>query len=87
MTLSEAESAAACESSRTSVVQVLTGIGRTPLAALCGRTHLKLTPFVHGTPPEAQAVRYRVEPPPNGGFKVTLLIHIICQLKTRTAIP
>ena len=73
MTLSEADSARACETSRDSVVRILTSSGRPPIQALCGRTRLRLTPFVHGTPAEAEVLRYRVripgERPAEGGIK------------------
>ena len=63
LTLTEADSARACEASRDSVVRILGSTGRPPIRALCGRTALRLTPFMHGTPPEAEVLRYRVRIP------------------------
>ena len=71
--LTESESPADCEASRDVVSQILTEAGSAPVAALCGETGLRLTPFVHGTPPEAEIHRYRVELPRAGGFTVTPL--------------
>ncbi len=71
--LTESESPADCEASRDVVTQILTEAGNAPVAAVCGGTGLRLTPFVHGTPPEAEVHRYRVELPQAGGFAVTPL--------------
>jgi hypothetical protein len=73
MTLTDASSAANCEASRASVTRILTDSGKPPLLARCGPRSLSLTPFAHGTPPEAEALRYRVQVPPEGGFSVQLL--------------
>jgi hypothetical protein len=60
MTLSEAPSVKACEASRASVVRILAGLGKPPLLARRGQSDVQLTPFVHGTPPEAEVQRYQV---------------------------
>ncbi|WP_333817718.1 hypothetical protein [Tabrizicola sp.] len=73
VTLTESDSPADCEASRDVVTQILTGAGNAPLAALCGETGLRLTPFVHGTPPEAETNLYRVELPKSGGFTIAPL--------------
>ncbi len=73
VTLSQAEDEAECEANRDAVVTILTDAGRAPLLALCGASDLRLTPFVHGTPPEAEIHRYRIELPAAGGFTVTHL--------------
>ena len=73
MTLSEADSAQACEASRASVVNILTSTGRPPILARCGQTSLRLTPFVHGTPAAAEVLRYRVRLPADGGFTIEAL--------------
>lgn len=61
VTLSEAADMVECEAGRDAVVTVLTEAGNPPLAAICGETDLRLTPFVHGTPEQAETNRYRVE--------------------------
>ena len=48
-------------------------IGKPPILAQCGTSILQLTPYVHGTPPEAETHRYRVEVARSGGFTVTPL--------------
>lgn len=73
VTLTESESPADCEASRDVVTQILTGAGSAPLAAVCGETDLRQTPFVHGTPPEAEVHLYRVELPQAGGFTIAPL--------------
>ena len=73
LTLSPAESAEACEATREVLVQVLTEAGKPPILAQCGTSILQLTPYVHGTPPEAETHRYRVEVARSGGFTVTPL--------------
>ena len=73
VTLTESESPEDCEASREVVTQILTEAGSAPLAAVCGETDLRLTPFIHGTPPEAETHRYRVEVARSGGFTVTPL--------------
>ncbi|WP_028601301.1 hypothetical protein [Ottowia thiooxydans] len=70
LTLSEATTAKDCETSRISVTRVLTSMGKPPLLALCGQSDLRLTPYMHGTPAEAEIQRYRVEVPINGNFIV-----------------
>ena len=70
MTLSDAESAPACEAARASVVRILSGSGKPPVLTMCGQTDLRLTPFVHGTPASAEVLRYRVELPASGGFDI-----------------
>ena len=73
VTLSYAEDVSECAASRDAVVGILTDAGQPPLVALCGATDLKVTEFIHGTPPEAEVNRYRVELPAVGGFTVTPL--------------
>ena len=73
LTLSPAESAEAGEATREVLVQVLTEAGKPPILAQCGTSILQLTPYVHGTPPEAETHRYRVEVARSGGFTVTPL--------------
>lgn len=73
LTLSYAESAEECEAMREVVTQILTDAEMPPLLTLCGETMLRLTPFEHGTPPEMEMHRYRVEIPSAGGFVVVPL--------------
>ncbi len=70
MTLTDSDSLAECEASLEVVSQILTEAGSPPLLARCGESALRLTPFVHGTPPEAETHRYRVELPAAGGLAV-----------------
>lgn len=71
--LTESGSPGDCEASRDVVTQILTEAGSAPIAAVCGETDLRLTPFVHGTPPEAEVHLYRVELPQAGGFTIAPL--------------
>ena len=73
LTLSEMESAAACAEAQDRVTRILTQSGIRVLAALCGPSDLRLTPFDHGATPEDERFRYRVALDPAGGFKVTPL--------------
>lgn len=73
VTLSEAEDMIECQASRDAVMTILTDAGRPPIIALCGESDLRLTPFVHGMPEEAETNRYRVEIAAGGGFVVTAL--------------
>lgn len=73
MTLTDSDSLAECEASREVVSQILTEAGSPPLLARCGESALRLTPFVHGTPPEAEVHLYRVELPQAGGFTIAPL--------------
>ena len=73
VTLTESDSPADCEASRDVVTQILTEAGSAPLAAVCGETDLRLTPFIHGTPPDAEIHLYRVELPQAGGFTIVPL--------------
>jgi hypothetical protein len=70
LTLTPAETAADCEASREVVTQILTEAGNPPLIAICGETALRLSPFEHGAPPEAEVHRYQVDLPAAGGFVV-----------------
>lgn len=70
LTLSPAESAEACAATRDVLVQILTEAGKPPVRALCGTSALQLTPYIHGTPPESEIHRYRVEIARTGGFAV-----------------
>lgn len=71
VTLSDAEDRVECEASREAVVAILTDAGRPPVAALCGETGLRLSPFAHGVPEDAETHRYRVEIFANDRFEVT----------------
>lgn len=71
--LTPAADAAECETDRETVVGILTGAGQAPLAARCGQTGLRLTPFSHGTGPDDEIHRYRVELPSAGGYRLTPL--------------
>ena len=51
LTLSETENAAACAEAQARVTRILTRSGIKVLAALCGPSDLRLTPFDHGAPP------------------------------------
>ena len=51
LTLSEMENAAACAEAQARVTRILTRSGIKVLAALCGPSDLRLTPFDHGAPP------------------------------------
>lgn len=73
VTLSPAADMVECEANRDAVVTILTDAGRPPIAALCGETGLRLTPFVHGTPEKDEIHRYRVGLPSAGGFTVVPL--------------
>ncbi len=72
VTLSEMPSPEDCAASRSAVTGVLDSAGIPVLAALCGESALRLTPFLHGTPPEEEVHRYRVELA-GAGFAVTPL--------------
>lgn len=73
VTLTETESLTDCEATLDVLAQILTEAGTPPIAALCGETALQLTPFVHGTPAEAEIHRYRVELPSAGGYQIVPL--------------
>lgn len=73
LTLSPADTAEDCAATREVLVQVLTDAGKPPILALCGTSALQLSPYIHGTPPEAETLRYRVDIPRAGGFTVTPL--------------
>lgn len=73
LTLSPAQSAAACEDRREVLTQVLAGAGQAVIEARCGETGLRMSPFIHGVPPEAEIYRYRVEIQPAGGFAIAPL--------------
>ncbi|MBK0328992.1 hypothetical protein I5535_17065 [Rhodobacteraceae bacterium F11138] len=73
MTLSTVADATACEAARESVTSVLTDAGIEIVAARCGVTDLRLTPFEHGAGPEAEIHRYRVDLSDPQGFAVTPL--------------
>ncbi|WP_417244021.1 hypothetical protein [Celeribacter sp.] len=73
VTLSEADSLSDCEASLDVLSQILTEAGNPPIAAICGETALRLEPFIHGTPPEAEIHRYRVEVPNGNGYRIAPL--------------
>lgn len=73
VTLSEAGDMAECEASRDAVVTILTDAGRPPIAALCGETGLRLSPFVHGVPEDQETNLYRVQIMDDHSFVVTPL--------------
>lgn len=61
MTMSPMETAEACESQREVVGQILEAQGSEAVVSRCGQTGLRLTPYIHGVPPEAATFLYRVE--------------------------
>lgn len=61
VTLSDAEDLTECEAGRDAVTAILTDAGNPPIAAICGETDLRLSPFVHGVPEDQETNRYRVE--------------------------
>lgn len=61
VTLSQTDTLADCEAGRDAVTAILGGAGVEVLAALCGESALRVTPFEHGVPPEQEVHRYRVE--------------------------
>ena len=73
LTLTETASPADCSEARETVADILTGAGIKVIAAICGETELRLTPFEHGAGPEDEVHRFRVELPPNGGYTITPL--------------
>ncbi|QRZ14231.1 hypothetical protein JWJ88_12075 (plasmid) [Paracoccus methylovorus] len=73
VTFSHSADADECEAYREVVSGILEEAGNPPLVALCGETDLRVTPFVHGTRPEDEVHRYRVELPSAGGYQVTPL--------------
>lgn len=73
MTLSAAEDMDECEATLDVVTQILTEAGNPPLLTRCGETALTLTPFEHGTPPEAEVHRYRIEVSADAGFSIVPL--------------
>lgn len=73
VTLSEADDMTECHASRDAVMAILTDAGRPPVAAICGETDLRLTPFVHGVPAEKEVNRYRVEIMADERFTLTPL--------------
>lgn len=83
VTLTDSDGPADCAALREVVAQILTEAGSPPLLTRCGESALRLTPFVHGTPPEAEIHRYRVELPAAGGFTV----HPLAPGETCTAAP
>lgn len=73
LTLSEMADAGTCAKAQASVTEILTQSGVQVLAAQCGPSDLRLTPFDHGAAPEDERFRYRVALDPAGGFEVTSL--------------
>ena len=73
VTLSEQAGAEDCALAQTTVTAILSQAGQPPLAAVCGETALRLTPFEHGAAPDTEVNRYRVELPASGGFTVAPL--------------
>lgn len=61
LTLSDAETLETCAAQAEMVTQILTEAGHAPLAARCGTTDLRLSPFFHGATPEEEIWHYRVE--------------------------
>ncbi|MDO5622347.1 MAG: hypothetical protein Q4G24_12845 [Paracoccus sp. (in: a-proteobacteria)] len=85
ITLSAADSPEECEARREVLTQVLTHAGQAPLLAICGETALRLSPFVHGVPEQAEVNRYRLTMQ-GGGFIVEPLGDAPC-LDARDAEP
>lgn len=70
LTLSPTEHMEDCLAMQDVVTQILTEAGQPPLLTRCGETDVRLSPFIHGTPPEAEIHRYRVELPAEDGYRV-----------------
>ncbi|MDO5705130.1 MAG: hypothetical protein Q4G49_08675 [Paracoccus sp. (in: a-proteobacteria)] len=79
LTLSTYDSPDECEGAREVVTQVLTDAGQEPVVTMCGKTGLRLTPYIHGAPRRAEVNRYRVELPADGGFTVIPLTDETCE--------
>lgn len=60
LALSPADSAEDCAASREVVSQILTTAGAQILAAACGQTDLRVTPYLHAAPDSAFIHRWRV---------------------------
>lgn len=73
LTLSESENLEDCLASMDVVTQVLEGGGYSVLAAECGPTDLRLTPFSHGAMAEEENHLYRVEIAGEGSYAITPL--------------
>lgn len=73
LTLSDMASLEDCQASKAQVSGILAQAGVKSVAALCGESDLRLTPFTHGAAPEEEIHRYRVEIAPDDSFAVTPL--------------
>jgi hypothetical protein len=73
VTLSETESQADCEMSRTMVTDILQQAEINVITAMCGPTITRLTPFEHGRTPEEMVHRYRVTVAGQGDYQVEAL--------------
>ncbi|MDA5095320.1 hypothetical protein O2N63_14625 [Aliiroseovarius sp. KMU-50] len=72
MTLSERDSLAACEATKTQITTVLKDAGYTVLASICGETDLSLTPY-KSTTPDDPLNRYKVTLSGQDHFQITPL--------------
>lgn len=70
LTLTPAEDMEDCRARMARVTTILRGAGMDILAARCGLSDLRLTPFMHGAPPEESRWRYRVTLEGADGFVV-----------------
>ncbi len=70
LTLSDMEDSAACAEAQAGVTAILKQSGVPVIAAICGSSELRLTPFDHGAAPEDERFRYRVTLDAGGGFQV-----------------
>lgn len=72
-TLAEKDSMDQCETSRETVVRILTEAGQAPHVGRCGETDVRVTPYQQGPDPEGPLLRLRIEVPAAGGFSITAL--------------
>ncbi|MDO5606407.1 MAG: hypothetical protein Q4G25_14725 [Paracoccus sp. (in: a-proteobacteria)] len=60
-----------CAAAMEVVTQVIGAAGTRVVAARCGdMAGLRLSPFIHGAPPEAETHRFRIRLPRAGGFQL-----------------
>lgn len=70
LTLTENETAGECQAAKTMVETILSDAGHEIIAAMCGSSALRLTPFDHGLGAEHETHLYRVEIAGDGNFAV-----------------